>query len=52
MSSVFQIYATGLARLFGLSEPEIEHSAGALLPTSASLPVPDHILNKPGVSLG
>ncbi len=45
-----QIYATGLARLFGLSEPEIEAlKAGALLHDVGKLAVPDHILNKPGV---
>jgi diguanylate cyclase (GGDEF)-like protein/putative nucleotidyltransferase with HDIG domain len=45
-----QIYATGLARLFGLSEPEIEAlKAGALLHDIGKLAVPDHILNKPGV---
>jgi diguanylate cyclase (GGDEF)-like protein/putative nucleotidyltransferase with HDIG domain len=45
-----QIYATGLARLFGLSDPEIEAlKAGALLHDVGKLAVPDHILNKPGV---
>ena len=45
-----QIYAIGLARLFGLSEPEIEAlKAGALLHDVGKLAVPDHILNKPGV---
>lgn len=44
-----QIYATGLARLFGLSEPEIEAlKAGALLHDVGKLAVPDYILNKPG----
>jgi diguanylate cyclase (GGDEF)-like protein/putative nucleotidyltransferase with HDIG domain len=44
-----QIYATGLARLFGLSEPEIEAlKAGALLHDIGKLAVPDYILNKPG----
>ena len=45
-----QIYSTGLARLFGLSGPEIEAlKAGALLHDIGKLAVPDHILNKPGV---
>ena len=44
-----QIYATGLARLFGLSEPEVEAlKAGALLHDIGKLAVPDYILNKPG----
>ncbi|HXG92229.1 MAG TPA: HD domain-containing phosphohydrolase [Blastocatellia bacterium] len=44
-----RIYATGLARLFGLSEPEIEAlKAGALLHDIGKLAVPDYILNKPG----
>ena len=44
-----QIYATGLARLFGLSEPELEAlKAGALLHDIGKLAVPDYILNKPG----
>src|SRR5215216_6706628 len=44
-----QIYATGLARIFGLSEPEIEAlKAGALLHDIGKLAVPDYILNKPG----
>jgi diguanylate cyclase (GGDEF)-like protein/putative nucleotidyltransferase with HDIG domain len=44
-----QIYATGLARLFGLSEREIEAlKAGALLHDIGKLAVPDYILNKPG----
>jgi len=43
------IYATGLARLFGLSEPELEAlKAGALLHDIGKLAVPDYILNKPG----
>ena len=44
-----QIYATGLARLFGLSELELEAlRAAALLHDVGNLAVPDHILNKPG----
>src|SRR4030095_8838401 len=44
-----QIYAIGLARFFGLSEPEIEAlKAGALLHDIGKLAVPDYILNKPG----
>jgi len=44
-----QIYAAGLARIFGLSEAEIEAlGAGALLHDVGKLAVPDHILNKPG----
>ncbi|MEK6411012.1 MAG: HD domain-containing phosphohydrolase [Acidobacteriota bacterium] len=43
-----QIYAAGLARLFGLSEPETEAlKAGALLHDIGKLAVPDYILNKP-----
>ncbi|MEK6320139.1 MAG: HD domain-containing phosphohydrolase [Acidobacteriota bacterium] len=43
-----QTYATGLARVFGLSEPEIEAlKAGALLHDIGKLAVPDYILNKP-----
>jgi diguanylate cyclase (GGDEF)-like protein/putative nucleotidyltransferase with HDIG domain len=43
-----QVYATGLARLFGLSEAEIEAlKAGALLHDIGKLAVPDYILNKP-----
>ncbi|HMG33926.1 MAG TPA: diguanylate cyclase [Blastocatellia bacterium] len=45
-----QIYATGLARMFGLSDPEIEAlKAGALLHDIGKLAVPDYILNKPGI---
>src|SRR5262249_40898052 len=44
-----QIYATGLAKLFGLTELEIEAlKAGALLHDIGKLAVPDYILNKPG----
>ncbi|MGA9994066.1 MAG: diguanylate cyclase [Pyrinomonadaceae bacterium] len=44
-----QIYATGLARVFGLTESEIEAlKAGALLHDVGKLAVPDHILSKPG----
>jgi diguanylate cyclase (GGDEF)-like protein/putative nucleotidyltransferase with HDIG domain len=44
-----QIYATGLAKIFGLSESEIEAlKAGALLHDIGKLAVPDYILNKPG----
>jgi len=44
-----QIYSTGLARLFGLSDGEIEAlKAGALLHDIGKLAVPDYILNKPG----
>jgi diguanylate cyclase (GGDEF)-like protein/putative nucleotidyltransferase with HDIG domain len=44
-----QIYSCGLARIFGLSEPEIEAlKAGALLHDIGKLAVPDYILNKPG----
>jgi diguanylate cyclase (GGDEF)-like protein/putative nucleotidyltransferase with HDIG domain len=44
-----QIYAEGLARLYNLSEPEVEAlKAGALLHDVGKLAVPDHILNKPG----
>ncbi len=44
-----RIYAIGLARLLGLSGPEIEAlKAGALLHDIGKLAVPDYILNKPG----
>jgi diguanylate cyclase (GGDEF)-like protein/putative nucleotidyltransferase with HDIG domain len=44
-----QIYATGMARAFGLSDLEIEAlKAGALLHDIGKLAVPDYILNKPG----
>jgi diguanylate cyclase (GGDEF)-like protein/putative nucleotidyltransferase with HDIG domain len=44
-----QIYATGLARFFGLSEPELEAvKAGTLLHDIGKLAIPDHILHKPG----
>jgi diguanylate cyclase (GGDEF)-like protein/putative nucleotidyltransferase with HDIG domain len=44
-----QVYATGLARIFGLSEAEVEAlKAGALLHDIGKLAVPDYILNKPG----
>jgi diguanylate cyclase (GGDEF)-like protein/putative nucleotidyltransferase with HDIG domain len=44
-----QIYAEGLARLYNLSESEIEAlKIGALLHDVGKLAVPDHILNKPG----
>jgi diguanylate cyclase (GGDEF)-like protein/putative nucleotidyltransferase with HDIG domain len=44
-----QVYATGLARIFGLSNAEIEAlKAGALLHDIGKLAVPDYILNKPG----
>jgi len=43
-----QTYATGLARVFGLSDGEIEAlKAGALLHDIGKLAVPDYILNKP-----
>jgi diguanylate cyclase (GGDEF)-like protein/putative nucleotidyltransferase with HDIG domain len=43
-----QTYATGLARVFGLNEREIEAlKAGALLHDIGKLAVPDYILNKP-----
>jgi diguanylate cyclase (GGDEF)-like protein/putative nucleotidyltransferase with HDIG domain len=43
-----QIYTTGLARLFGLSDSEVQAlQAGALLHDIGKLAVPDYILNKP-----
>jgi len=44
-----QIYAAGVARLFGCSDTEIDAlKAGALLHDIGKIAVPDHILNKPG----
>jgi diguanylate cyclase (GGDEF)-like protein/putative nucleotidyltransferase with HDIG domain len=44
-----QVYATGLARHFGLSDSEVEAlKAGALLHDVGKIAVPDYILNKPG----
>jgi diguanylate cyclase (GGDEF)-like protein/putative nucleotidyltransferase with HDIG domain len=44
-----QIYAEGLARIYKLSEAEIQAlRTGALLHDVGKLAVPDHILNKPG----
>ncbi len=44
-----RVYATGLAKLFGLSDLEIEAlKAGALLHDIGKIAVPDYILNKPG----
>jgi diguanylate cyclase (GGDEF)-like protein/putative nucleotidyltransferase with HDIG domain len=44
-----RVYATGLARHFGLSDLEIEAlKAGALLHDVGKIAVPDYILNKPG----
>jgi diguanylate cyclase (GGDEF)-like protein/putative nucleotidyltransferase with HDIG domain len=44
-----QIYAEGMARIFGLTEAEIQAlHVGALLHDIGKLAVPDHILNKPG----
>ena len=44
-----RVYACGLARYFGLSEPEIEAlKAGALLHDVGKIAVPDYILTKPG----
>ena len=44
-----QIYAAGVAKILGCSDPEIEAlKAGALLHDIGKIAVPDHILNKPG----
>jgi putative nucleotidyltransferase with HDIG domain len=44
-----QVYACGLGRYFGLTDPEIEAlKAGALLHDVGKIAVPDYILNKPG----
>jgi diguanylate cyclase (GGDEF)-like protein/putative nucleotidyltransferase with HDIG domain len=44
-----RIYAEGLARVFGLSPPEMKAlHAAALLHDIGKLAVPDYILNKPG----
>jgi diguanylate cyclase (GGDEF)-like protein/putative nucleotidyltransferase with HDIG domain len=44
-----QVYATGLARHFRLSDSEVEAlKAGALLHDVGKIAVPDYILNKPG----
>src|SRR5262249_45445653 len=44
-----QVYATGLARLFMLSDADIEWmTADALMDDIGKLAVPDYILNKPG----
>lgn len=44
-----QIYATGVARLLGCTESEIEAlKAGALLHDIGKIGVPDTVLNKPG----
>ena len=44
-----QIYAAGVARLFGCTDEEIEAlKAGALLHDVGKIAVPDHILKKPG----
>lgn len=44
-----QVYATGLAKHFGLTNLEIEAlKAGALLHDVGKIAVPDYILNKPG----
>ncbi|MEJ7711987.1 MAG: HD domain-containing protein [Pyrinomonadaceae bacterium] len=44
-----KIYATGVARLLGCTEPEIKAlKAGALLHDIGKIGVPDHILNETG----
>src|SRR5262249_25080112 len=44
-----QLYTSGMGKLLGLTQPEIEAlNAGALLHDIGKLAVPDHILNKPG----
>ena len=44
-----QVYASGMAKIFGLSESEVAAlKAGALLHDIGKLAVPDYILNKPG----
>ncbi|HYP25892.1 MAG TPA: HD domain-containing phosphohydrolase [Blastocatellia bacterium] len=44
-----QIYAAGVARILGCSDPEVEAlKAGALLHDIGKIAVPDYILNKPG----
>ncbi len=44
-----QVYATGVARHFGLGDLDIEAlKAGALLHDVGKIAVPDYILNKPG----
>ena len=44
-----QIYAAGVARLFGCTDADIEAlKAGALLHDIGKIAVPDYILNKPG----
>jgi diguanylate cyclase (GGDEF)-like protein/putative nucleotidyltransferase with HDIG domain len=44
-----QVYASGLARHFGLTDLEVEAlKAGALLHDVGKIAVPDYILNKPG----
>ncbi|MCA1631182.1 MAG: HD domain-containing protein [Acidobacteria bacterium] len=44
-----QVYAAGVARLFGCTEADVEAlRAGALLHDIGKIAVPDYILNKPG----
>ncbi|HML18386.1 MAG TPA: HD domain-containing phosphohydrolase, partial [Bryobacteraceae bacterium] len=44
-----QVYALGIGKTMGLSEPELEAlQAGALLHDIGKLAVPEHILTKPG----